>query len=251
MAWDAAGYDDRFSFVTRYGSAIVDLLDPQPGERVVDLGCGTAHLTAEIAARGALVEGVDADLAMVERAHREHPDIRVRLGDARTFAVEQPVDAVFSNATLHWVPCKDQEQVAARVRAALRPGGRFVAEMGGAGNVAVLLDAVHRARAGVGLPRAADPWCFPTVSEQADRLERAGFDVRLVEHFARPSRLADGDSAADWLLMFGRDLLSDVPDGQRTTVLSEVDRLAAPDLRDPDGAWTMDYVRLRFWAVAA
>jgi trans-aconitate methyltransferase len=188
---------------------------------------------------------------MVERARKEHPDLTVRTGDARTFTVAQRVDAVFSNATLHWVPCADQDAVATHVRAALRPGGRFVAEMGGSGNVAVVLEAAQRARESVGLPRADDPWCFPTVAEQSTRLERSGFRVRLVEHFARPSRLADGDTAADWVVMFGHTLLADVPAGTRRDLLAEVDRLAAVDLRDPDGSWAIDYVRLRFWAVAA
>ena len=250
MGWDATGYDERFSYVTRYGEAIVDLLDPRPGERVVDLGCGTAHLTAEIAARGAVVEGLDADAAMVARARAEHPGLAVRQADARTFTVADPVDAVFSNATLHWVPEADQDSVAARVRAALRPGGRFVAEMGGAGNVARVLEAAQAARESAGLPLVADPWCFPTVAEHAARLERSGFRVRLVEHFDRPSRLVDGDTAADWLLMFGGALLDGVADGERAAVLAEVDRRCADALRGPDGAWAIDYVRLRFWAVA-
>ena len=250
MGWDAETYDRRFSFVTSYGGALLDLLDPEPGERVVDLGCGTGHLAALIAERGADVEGIDADPAMVERARSEHPELRVRLGDARSFTVPQPVDAVFSNATVHWVPEADQGIVLAAVRRALRPGGRFVAEMGGAGNVATLLDAVTSARRALGLAPVPNPWCYPTPAEQANRLEHAGFRVRLLEHVDRPTELSPGDTAADWLRMFGRAFLADV-DGERLDrLLAEADRIAAPRLRAEDGGWYADYVRLRGWAVA-
>jgi trans-aconitate methyltransferase len=194
--------------------------------------------------------GIDADPAMVDRARSEHPGLDIRLADARTFTVDEPVDAVFSNATLHWVPEADQDAVLDAVHRALRAGGRFVAEMGGAGNVAAMLDAAGRARAAVGLPPLPNPWCFPTPAEQATRLERAGFRVRLLEHFDRPTELADGDTAADWLRMFGRAFLADVQEERLAALLAEADGVAAPRLRTADGRWYADYVRLRWWAVA-
>ena len=251
MTWDASGYDERFSYVTTYGDALLDRLDPQPGERVVDLGCGTGHHAAEIAARGAEVEGLDADAAMLDRARAEYPALTFRAADARTFTVAEPVDAVFSNATLHWIPAADQAAVSAAVHRALRPGGRFVAEMGGAGNVSTIVAAVEESLATHGLaPLAAPPWCFPTPGEQATRLEAAGFRVRSVEHFDRPSPLAPGDTAADWLRMFGPHLLAAVPAAELADFLAAVDRLTAPSLRATDGSWHADYVRLRWLATA-
>ena len=251
MTWDASGYDERFSFVTTYGDALLDRLDPQPGERVVDLGCGTGHHVAEIAARGADVEGLDADTAMLDRARAEHPTLTFQDADARTFRVGTPVDAVFSNATLHWVPKQDQQAVAEAVHRALRPGGRYVAEMGGAGNVATILAAVAEARATHGLPPLTEPpWCFPTPGEQAGRLEAAGFRVRSVEHFDRPSPLSPGDTAADWLKMFGPHILRAVPATALPGFLADVDRLTAPSLRAADRSWHADYVRLRWLATA-
>jgi trans-aconitate methyltransferase len=251
MAWDAVGYDERFSYVTTYGQALVDRLDPRPGERVVDVGCGTGHLTAAIAARGARVEGIDADEQMLERARAEHPEVTFRTADARTFTVDHPADAVFSNATLHWVPEADQATVLAAVHQALRPGGRFVAEMGGAGNVATILRAAKEARAAHGLPPMTEPpWCFPTTGEQCARLETAGFRVRSVEQFDRPSALADDDTAADWMRMFGGRMLTDLPVDALDGFLADIDRLTAGELRDADGTWHADYVRLRWLATA-
>ena len=235
--------------MTTYGDALLDRLDPQPGQRVVDLGCGTGHHAAEIAARGAEVEGLDPDAAMLDRARAEYPALTFRAADARTFTVAESVDAVFSNATLHWIPVADQQAVLDHVHAALRPGGRFVAEMGGAGNVSTIVAAVEESLATHGLaPLAAPPWCFPTPGEQATRLEAAGFRVRSIEHFDRPSPLAPGDTAADWLRMFGPHLLAATPAVELADFLAEVDRRTAPRLRAADGSWHADYVRLRWLA---
>jgi SAM-dependent methyltransferase len=248
--WDAQAYDEHFGYVTDYGADLVAVLDPQPGERVLDLGCGTGHLTARIAGAGAHAEGLDADAAMIDRARREHAGTAFRLADARTFAVGAPVDAVFSNAALHWVPPQDQGTVLRHVRAALRPGGRFVAEMGGAGNVAHLVDAADRSCDELGLPHVAHPWCFPTPVERARDLTAVGFDVVTMQHFPRPTPLAEGDGAGDWFRMFGRWLLDAVPPRRHDELLAAIDRHAAPALRGADGRWTADYVRLRWTAVA-
>ena len=254
MTWDAVGYDERFSFVAAYGSGLLDLLDPQPGERVVDLGCGTGTLTAQIAERGADVEGIDADPAMLERAAAAYPHLRLSRQSAQTFAVTEPVDAVFSNAVLHWIPAAEQPAVLRSVRHALKPGGRFVAEMGGAGNTATVLAAVEATRVarGVGgLP--TEPWCFPSPATQAKRLEDNGFRVRLVQHVDRPTPLAPGDSVASWLRMFGRPLIGDLDPSVLPEVFAEVDERCAPSFygtaANRDG-WIVDYVRLRWLATA-
>src|SRR5262249_22113018 len=160
---------------------------------------------------GADVEGIDPDAAMVARAQAEHPQVRFRQADARDLQVPAPVDAVFSNAVLHWIPEADQQRVLDTVHRVLRPGGRFVAQMGGAGNMAQLLAAMTRARASVGLPPVASPWYFPTPQQQTNRLEQAGFAAIQTWHFPRPSTLADGAAASDWVGMFGPGLTADVP----------------------------------------
>ena len=163
--------------------------------------------------------GVDADPAMVELARAEHPGLRVELVDAQDAdalraAVGRPLDAVLSNAAMHWMP--RQDDLVAGIAGVLRPGGRLVAEMGGGANVAMATAAIRAGRAAVGLdPDASSPWTFPTPGEQASRLERHGFDVRLVQCFDRMTPLAPGDTTASWARMFGAALVADVP-AQRT-----------------------------------
>jgi SAM-dependent methyltransferase len=250
VPWDARTYDERFGFVASHGRCLVDLLDPQPGEAVLDLGAGTGHLAARIADRGAKVLGIDADEQMVASARSQHPGVAFAVAQAATFTVAEPVDAVFSNATLHWVPATQQAAVLDRVRTALRPGGRFVAEMGGAGNVSALVRAANKACVQMGLAPVEHPWCFPSPAEQAARLEAAGFTVRQLEYFDRPTSLTPPDTAADWFVMFGRYLLESTPPVLHDQLLAEIDRRAATALRTDDGSWTADYVRLRWYAVA-
>ena len=249
MRWDAERYDRQFSFVTRYGLPLVDLLDPRPGEHVVDLGCGTGALTAAIAQRGAAVTGLDGDPQMVAAARRQYPELTFDVADGHSFTVPAPVDAVFSNAALHWMTRPDA--VIASVRAALRPGGRFVAEMGAAGCVATLIDGLRAAVVDLGLGTDVSlPWYFPTPAEYATRLEAAGFRVRLMEFFDRPTPLAqDSDGAADWWRMFGAGVLAAYPPEAVEPLLLRVNELTR-DRMLSDGVWVADYVRLRFVAQA-
>jgi trans-aconitate methyltransferase len=246
--WDADRYRRQFGFVSAMAGDLVDLLDPGPTETVLDLGCGTGELAAEIQGRGARVWALDADPAMVAAARERLGADRVLLADGHDFTLPEPVDAVFSNAALHWMP--RPAEVIARVRAALGPGGRFVAELGGAGNIDAILAAFAAATAEAGLPEPANPWYFPTPGRYATLLEAGGFRVARMEHFARPTPLEGGDHAlADWLAMFGRSLTAAVPPALLPQVVARTAELAAPRLRR-DGRWVADYWRLRFVALA-
>jgi trans-aconitate methyltransferase len=246
--WDADRYQRQFGYVSAMAGDLVELLDPRPGETVLDLGCGTGELAAEIQARGARVWALDADPAMVAAARQRLGPDRVLLADGHDFRLPQPVDAVFSNAALHWMP--RPAEVIARVRAAVAPGGRFVAELGGAGNIDAILEAFGAAAAEAGLPAPPNPWYFPTPGRYATLLEAGGFRVARMEHFPRPTPLEGGDHAlADWLAMFGRSLTAAVPADLRPGVVARAGELAAPRLRR-DGHWVADYWRLRFVALA-
>ena len=246
--WDADRYQRQFGFVSGMAGDLVELLGPRPGEVVLDLGCGTGELAAAIAATGARVLALDSDPAMVAAARRRLGEDRVLLADGHAFTLAEPVDAVFSNAALHWMP--RPAEVIGRVRAALRPGGRFVAELGGAGNIDAILDALGAAMAEAGLPAPACPWYFPTPAQYATLLEAGGFRVAMMEHFPRPTPLAGGPGGlADWLTMFGGQLTAAVPAAALPGVVARAGELAAPRLRRGDG-WVADYWRLRFVAVA-
>lgn len=247
-AWEAADYDGSHSFVYEYGADLLGLLDPEPGECVLDLGCGTGHLTAEIAETGSDVVGIDASAEMVAAARDAHPDVPVVLADARRFAFAEPFDAAFSNAALHWVDDADQDDVLSSVQDALRPGGRFVAELGGHGNVSAIVDATRAELADRGYDLES-PWYFPTVGEYASRLETHGFEVRYATLFDRPTELDDGEDGLDaWLGMFGDAFFDPLSADERDAVVAGVEERLRDDLFR-DGSWHADYRRLRFVAV--
>jgi trans-aconitate methyltransferase len=246
--WAVATYDSAFGYVSAHGAPLVDLLDPQPGEKIIDLGCGTGALAAEIAARGAETLGIDGSSEMIAQARALNPELSFAVGDAHDFTVAEPFDAVASNGALHWMT-RDPDAVINQAHAALRPGGRFVAEMGGAGNCAELIAAMQTAWREFGLAEPKLPWYFPRPAEYANRLEDGGFTVRLLEYFDRPTRMTEGPGgAADWVRVFAAEPLADVPPELTESLLKRINVLAAPALRRESG-WVADYVRLRFAAV--
>jgi SAM-dependent methyltransferase len=245
--WDADLYDNKHAFVWQYGASLVELLAPKPGERVLDLGCGTGHLTAAIAQASGNVVGLDHSAEMLAQARAAYPQLSFLQGDARDFRFEEPFDAVLSNAMLHWV--RPPEPVARCVREALKPGGRFVAEFGGRGNVAVLIQAMRTAFEKMGLQVAEMPWYFPSVGEYATLLEAAGLEVRFATLFDRPTPLEGPDGMKAWVRMFGRGLLDAVPVERQEELLTIVEEEARPVLYR-EGGWFADYRRLRVTAVA-
>ncbi len=246
--WDADAYDGSHAFVYEYGAALLELLSPTEGERILDLGCGTGHLTAEIAAVGADVVGLDSAAEMIAEARESYPDLEFVHGDARSMAFDEPFDAVFSNAALHWIPDRDQNAVLASVREALEPGGRFVGELGGAGNVEAIASAALEELDRRGY-EGEHPWYFPSVGEYGSRLEAHDLEVRYARLFDRPTELDDGeDGLRRWLEMFGDGLLEPVPADERESVIDDVEARLRPSLF-ADGTWTADYRRLRFVAV--
>lgn len=244
--WDPERYDADHAFVSEYGEEVVGLLAPAPGERILDLGCGTGHLTAEIASSGADVVGLDRSRGMLETARAEYPDLPFVRADARRFAFAESFDAVFTNATLHWID--EPERAFESVASVLRPGGRFVGEFGGRGNVATIVGAVMNELGSRGYD-TQHPLYFPSVGEFTGSLEPHGFEVRRVELFDRPVELAGDDGGLrSWLTMFGDALFAPVVDDERQAIVSAVeDRLRPEQFRD--GSWIADYRRLRFVAV--
>jgi trans-aconitate methyltransferase len=244
QAWDAAAYAKTGRFVADLGGPVVELLAPQAGEAILDLGCGDGALTEKIAAVGAVVTGIDASHAMVLAARARGLTVVEGSGEALEFDAE--FDAVFSNAALHWMP--RAEAVIAGVRRALRPGGRFVAEMGGHGNIA----AIRTALQAVLLPRGIDAEAvaasfYPSPAHYRRLLEAGGFRVRSIELIPRPTPLPAGMEG--WLNTFRNGVLDLLPAEERAKAVAETVALLRPMLCDGDGNWTADYVRLRFDAV--
>jgi SAM-dependent methyltransferase len=243
QTWNPDRYARTAAFVPALGLPVLELLDPQPGERILDLGCGDGVLTEKLASLGCQVVGVDSSAAQVAAAQARGLDARVV--DARELPFEAEFDAVFSNAALHWI--RPPDSVIAGVWRALEPGGHFVGELGGAGNIAQVLAALAVVLARRGIPmQQASPWYFPDEAEYRGRLEQAGFVVTSMERFPRPTPLP-GD-VGDWLETFAGSFLGIFPEPERAQVIDEVRELLRPRLLNGDGVWVLDYVRLRFAA---
>ncbi|MCY3717950.1 MAG: methyltransferase domain-containing protein [Anaerolineaceae bacterium] len=241
--WDSALYEAHHGFVSRLGEGLIDLLAPQPGERVLDLGCGTGHLTQQIADSGACVTGLDSDAAMLRQARANYPQLRFIQADGQDFQVDAPFDAIFSNAALHWMP--DANGAAACMARALRPGGRLVAEFGGAGNVRRLYEAFCAALGDVGQQVPGRfPWYFPAATAYSALLEAQGFQVLGAQHFPRPTPLDGEDGLRNWYAMFLGEALERLDAGGRERVLDACERQLRPT-QWRDGHWVADYVRLR------
>jgi trans-aconitate methyltransferase len=242
--WDAHLYGGRHAFVWQYGAGVVELLDPRPGERVLDVGCGTGHLTKRIADAGAEVVGVDASVAMIEEARRNFPKLKFEIADATAMRFDQPFDAVFSNAALHWV--KPPEAAVARMWEAIKPGGRLVIEMGGKGNVQRMLDAAAAAgrEVRVSLEHVLHINYFPSVADYATLLEQQGFEVSLATLFDRPTPLQGDEGLRQWIRMFRGDAIQLMSAAQHEPFFAEMERIARPHLF-LDNTWHADYRRLR------
>jgi trans-aconitate 2-methyltransferase len=243
--WDPGLYDGKHAFVWQYGASLLELLAPKPGERILDLGCGTGHLTAQIADRGADVLGIDSDEAMIEQARRGYPKIRFERQDARDFHFSEPFDAVFSNAVLHWI--REPERAIACVRRALKAGGRFVAEFGGKGNVRQIVEALVKVAETLGCGTPALPWYYPGIAEYTSLLERHGLEVTFATLFDRPTPLEGEQGLRNWVTMFARDVLRQLPSERHEDYLRALETALRPSLYD-DGQWHADYRRLRIVA---
>jgi trans-aconitate methyltransferase len=244
QTWDTAAYAATGRFVADLAGGVVELLAAQPGEAILDLGCGDGALTEKLAATGAIVTGADASPSMVAAARAR--GLTVHEVSATTMTFNGEFDAVFSNAALHWIP--NAEAVIASVHLALKPGGRFVAEMGGLGNIAAIRVALQAvlARYGIDAEKVAASF-YPSPAHYRRLLEAGGFSVATIELIPRPTPLPAGMES--WLNTFRNGVLDLLATEDRAQAMAETVELLRPALCDADGNWTADYVRLRFAAL--
>jgi trans-aconitate methyltransferase len=245
QTWNPTEYAANAGFVSTLGQPVLDLLRPQTGERILDLGCGDGILTEKLAAMGAHVIGVDSSAPMVEATKAK--GLNAFVMDATALTFENEFDAVFSNAVLHWVK-HDPDAALAGVYRALGPAGRFVGELGGHGCVAAIHLALITALEKRGIKNAdnVSPWYFPTVDDYSARLQRAGFNPDSVQLIPRPTPLPTG--MRGWLETFANPFCAVLPEAERGAFLDEATRMLRPVLCDEQGRWTADYIRLRFVA---
>ncbi|MDB5693441.1 MAG: class SAM-dependent methyltransferase [Alphaproteobacteria bacterium] len=247
--WSPIDYAANAAFVPALGGPAFELLAPQPGELILDIGCGDGALTERIVAAGARVIGLDASPDMVEAARARGVDAFV--ADAQALDLDSQgvrfgqFDAAFSNAALHWM--LDPDAVASGVHSVLKPGGRFVGEMGGVGNIAALRGGIREELSARGYPvPAEDPQWYPTVEEFVRLYACAGFTRIDAQLIPRPTPLPSG--VAGWIKTFRAGWLdvAEVPAEARDEIAQAVEQRLQPRLQQEDGSWIADYVRLRF-----
>src|SRR5664279_1682088 len=244
-AWNASLYDDKHSFVFKYGEDLVELLKPQHVERILDLGCGTGYLTSVIAASGATVIGIDNSIDMVTKAKTEYPHLEFQVQNATDFHFDEHFDAVFSNAVLHWI--LDKEQAVDCIYNNLKRHGRFVMEMGGKNNVAKIIKALQKSLVKNGFVKNAETplWYVPALGEYASLLESKGFRVNYAIYYDRETKLNDDkDGIKDWLKMFAIHYFNGIEENTVEEILNEVQDLLK-STNFVNGSWYADYKRLR------
>lgn len=245
--WNANLYDDKHQFVSKYGEGLISFLQPKNGEHILDVGCGTGDLANQIDTYGATVIGVDATATMIEQAQQKYTHIQFDVRDVKNLGFDNQFDAIFSNATLHWV--KEPDKALASMFKTLKKGGRLVAEMGGSGNIQSIAQATEQTMNALNFDYQAEkfPWYFPTVAEYTKLLDEQGFTVQYIELYERPTELAGEDGVQNWLKMFSNSLFEHLSDEQKQQVYEEAEKRLRGQIYH-DGKWIADYCRLRFIA---
>ncbi len=246
--WQAQEYDNQLAFVSEYGKSLIPWLRPTEGESILDLGCGTGDLTHEISRFGVAVTGIDASSDMIAQARIKFPELKFWEADGQEFKTEHPYDAVFSNAALHWM--RKPRNVVDCVWHALKPGGRFVAEFGGKGNVQIIVNALEEVlERHTGIKASErNPWYFPTIAQYSTLLEDRGFVVRQAYHYDRPTKLAHGEEGIiGWLAHFGDDYFEGFSSEQVKEWCQEISEIVIPKLWKNDAIYA-DYKRIRIEA---
>ena len=244
--WDSGDYDSKYEFVSRYGEELLSMLQAGKEERVLDLGCGTGDLTYLISLSAGKVIGLDKSIDMIQSARNKYPNLEFLQGDAADFDFDQPFDAIFSNAALHWV--LDYEACIKSMFRNLKSGGRLVVEFGAKDNIRTIVRALRSTLLERGFSKQAhtELWFFPSVEEYSEALESKGFKVLFADQFDRPTEL--NADIGDWLNMFASPFFKGITQGESGKIIEQVIQLTRQDCYR-DGKWYADYKRLRILAI--
>jgi trans-aconitate methyltransferase len=242
--WDANLYDQNHSFVSNYGNHLIELLAPKQGEKILDLGCGTGDLAKKLYDRGVDMVGVDKSQNMISQALSKYPHINFMVRDVTNLGYYLEFDAIFSNATLHWV--KQPKQALHCIYQSLKPGGRFVAEFGGKGNVRMITDEIIQQikQSGIEFNMEQFPWYYPSIAEYTCLMEQTGYRVIFAEHFDRPTPLDGENGLRNWMKMFGSHLFEGMDEMKKDSIITKVES-KLKDVLYKNGKWIADYKRIR------
>lgn len=246
--WDNKIYDRQHQFVSDYGADVLQWLAPKAGERILDVGCGTGDLANQISESGAEVFGSDASTEMIESARQKYPLLKFEQLDGTKLAFNKEFDAVFSNATFHWI--ENQKDLIRGIYRCLKFRGRLVAEFGGKRNIQSILGAIEKAGDALGLKYKINTnfWFFPSISHYSILLESAGFEVEQIWLFDRPTTLVGDNGMYEWINQFAQHAFKNLNEQEA----EQLKKLAVEILKPAyfkNGQWTADYRRLRVKAV--
>lgn len=242
--WNANLYDEKHSFVSIYGNDLLDLLAPKKEEYILDLGCGTGDLAKKMDDLGVHVKGIDKSVDMINQAQRKYPEIKFRAKDATKLEYKNEFDAVFSNATLHWV--KPPKKALCCIYNSLKRNGRFVGEFGGKGNIQRITTEIANQLRALGLPYDEErfPWFFPSIGEYTTLMEDVGFRVTFANHFARPTPLDGVNGLRNWIEMFGKTMFEELDNETINLVVTNVEN-NLKEIMFENNNWVADYKRIR------
>ena len=249
VTWNPNLYDDKHDFVYKYGEEIVQLLNPQKGEIILDLGSGTGDLTKQIGDACQEVIGLDYSKDMIQTAQAKYPNIPFILADGKNFKLDKTFDAVFSNATLHWIP--QAEPVIKNIYKHLKVGGRFVAEFGGKGCVNKIITTLTAVldEKNINYPPVKSVLYYPSVGEYAKLLEKNGFELAYGALFDRPTELKSGyEGMANWIQMFLHWALNILTATEKKEIFDIVSKRLENEMFDGE-KWLADYRRIRIVAI--
>jgi len=246
--WDANLYNEKHSFVAKYGEDVMGWLAPQKGEHILDVGCGTGTLTNKIAESGAIVTGIDASPEMIAKAKHAYDNIEFLVKDASNFFFATKFDAAFSNATFHWI--KDQQSLLQSIYDSLKDGGRLVYEMGAKHNIQNIHEAIKEALSeeGFELNTNIEVNYFSSAGEQATILEKVGFTVSNIIQFDRPTELVGEDGMKNWIVQFCCAFFKLIPSEKIETIIDKAVAILK-ETNYENGKWYGDYKRLRVKAM--
>ena len=248
MKWNATLYDNKHSFVAKYGEDVLGWLAPQVDEHILDVGCGTGMLTEKIAETGAIVTGLDASPEMIAKAKQSYNNIEFVVKDASNFSFDKKFDAAFSNATFHWI--KDQQNVLQCIYDVLEPSGRLVYEMGAKHNIESIHNAVKKVLIDEGFESNTNIEVnyFSSAAEQATMLEKVGFTVVNILQFNRPTELVGEDGMKNWIVQFAQAYFKNIPTEKAKAMIDKAVAILK-ETNYHEGRWYADYIRLRVKAI--
>ncbi len=238
--WNADTYERHGRFISRMGLELLEWLDPGKTEVILDAGCGDGFITRRIAGLCAHVLGVDAsaDMAAAARAN----GLEAQHLDIASMTFENRFDAVFSNSVLQWI--SDPSPAVGAIARALKPGGRFVADLGALGNLAAVLIALQAVgHKNGGNPELANPFFAPTGDEFSSLLKAHGFTIDRLE--VEPRITPAETSLMNWVSTIFHPFFDQFDASMRSGIRTEVEELLKPVLCDTSGRWYVDHVRLR------